>query len=50
MMFFSSGGQEYGMCETDNVGECGACAHGSINDAFEEARVRIMLGPYGGVA
>lgn len=34
----------------DGVGDCEFCAHGPTNDAFEDARVRTMPGPYGGVA
>lgn len=50
MTFFSSVGQEYGN-EIDDEGDCEACAQFcSMKEAFEDARVRTTLGPYGGVA
>jgi hypothetical protein len=48
--FFSSVAHENGT-EMDDVGDCDACAQFcSMKEAFEDARVRTMPAPYGGVA
>lgn len=47
---FSSVAQEKGI-EMDEVGDCEACPQScSTKEAFEDARVRTMPVPYGGVA